>query len=148
MAVLSRCWFCQSKRKNPVVNSITTHNFVKSANLSPRIMRFWVDFSCTLAVIVVILIRQCISFRVVRDSEFRKRDNTKYFTRTGYEKVKNYLQRRFMLLHHNGTSDDKHSYYTNTWAVHVFPPHKQVADRIADKHGFINIGPVSESIVK
>ncbi|CAF99545.1 unnamed protein product, partial [Tetraodon nigroviridis] len=32
--------------------------------------------------------------------------------------------------------------YTNTWAVHV-PGGQEVADRVANKHGFINYGHVS-----
>ena len=36
--------------------------------------------------------------------------------------------------------DDIH--YTNSWAVHIENGEPQVADRIAKRHGFINLGQV------
>lgn len=36
--------------------------------------------------------------------------------------------------------------YTNTWAVHI-PGGQEVADQIANKHGFINYGHVSLKLV-
>ena len=66
-----------------------------------------------------------------------------YMTRSGQEKVKRYLQRRhreyFESRYPGGTRPE---FYTNTWAVVVDPPTKEVADIIAKKHGFINIGKV------
>lgn len=36
--------------------------------------------------------------------------------------------------------------YTNTWAVHI-PGGQEEADRVANKHGFINYGHVSYKLV-
>lgn len=66
-----------------------------------------------------------------------------YLTPTGQEKVKRYLQRRhreFMESKYPGGK--RPEFFTNTWAVVVDPPSKEVADVIAKKHGFINIGKV------
>ena len=82
-------------------------------------------------------------FRVVNNRQYDRKP--RYYTTAQLAKVHRFLQRRYAIAQQNGTSDDKHSYYTNSWAVHIFPPEKQVADRVAEKHGFINIGPVSNS---
>ena len=37
-------------------------------------------------------------------------------------------------------------YYSNTWAVHFHPPHRDVAERITKKHGFEILGQVSWSM--
>lgn len=37
----------------------------------------------------------------------------------------------------------RHKYYSNTWAVHFHPPHRDVAERITKKHGFEILGQVS-----
>lgn len=36
--------------------------------------------------------------------------------------------------------------YTNTWAVHI-PGGPEVADQVATKHGFINNGHVSSTLI-
>ena len=95
----------------------------------------------TLVLLVIsTLICQFHGFKVVKNSQHNKKQ--RYHSHAQFDKIHKYLQRRYSLAHQNGTSDDKHSYYTNSWAVHVFPPEKIIADRIAEKHGFINIGPV------
>lgn len=66
-----------------------------------------------------------------------------YMTRSGQEKVKRYLQRRHReFLDSQYPGGKRPQFYTNTWAVVVDPPTKEVADVIAKKHGFINIGKV------
>ena len=68
-----------------------------------------------------------------------------YMTRSGQEKVKRYLQRRHReFLDSQYPGGKRPEFYTNTWAVVVDPPTKEVADVIAKKHGFINIGKVKE----
>ena len=92
---------------------------------------------------ILTLISQCSGFYVINNSERKFERKKRFLTDSGFKKVKKYLQRRYAIAPQNGTSDDKHSYYTNSWAVHVYPPVKEVADRIAEKHGFVNIGQVS-----
>lgn len=70
-------------------------------------------------------------------------DNRRYLTRTGYQKMKRYFSRKYNNdISINKQKSSKRKYFSNTWAVHVDPPKKKVADRIAKKHGFINIGKV------
>ena len=50
--------------------------------------------------------------------------------------------------HHKAHSRSKekaklrHKYYSNTWAVSFHPPHRDVAERVAKKHGFEVLGQV------
>jgi len=39
-------------------------------------------------------------------------------------------------------SEDGNLYYTNSWAVQLDPAELEVADRLAKKHGFENLGQV------
>jgi len=70
-----------------------------------------------------------------------------YLTKSGHEKVKRYVERRYreMLQKQQATGDDR-QFFTNTWAVEVNPPTREVADIIATKHGFINIGKVNSKV--
>ena len=46
-------------------------------------------------------------------------------------------------LHVNGWEDGDDIRYTNSWAVHIQDGDSEVANRIAKRHGFINLGQVS-----
>lgn len=70
-----------------------------------------------------------------------KQHKRRYLSDSGFKKVKRYLYRKYIEAH---KEDQPYSgkYFSNTWAVHVDPPTKEVADRVAKKHGFINIGKI------
>lgn len=97
-----------------------------------------------ISLFLLYFVHQANGFRVINNArQYDKKP--RFYSSAQLDKVQRFLQRRYAIARQNGTSDDKHSYYTNSWAVHVFPPEKQVADRVAEKHGFINIGPVRNS---
>ena len=73
-------------------------------------------------------------------TNFRTR---RYISASGMNNIKRYIQRKYNNLYKDDQLYKLKSFYTNTWAVHVDPPNKSVADRIAKKHGFVNIGKVS-----
>ena len=49
----------------------------------------------------------------------------------------------FLLLHVDGWEDGEDIRYTNSWAVHIEDGNAEVANRIAKRHGFTNLGQVS-----
>ena len=49
-------------------------------------------------------------------------------------------------LHIDGWEDGDNILYTNSWAVHIEDGNAEVANRIAKRHGFINLGQVSSLI--
>ena len=72
-------------------------------------------------------------------------DGTKrrYLSSSGLRSMRRYLQRKYHLNYRrNEVPVHKKKYFSNTWAVQVEPPKKAVADRVAKKHGFVNIGKV------
>lgn len=70
-------------------------------------------------------------------------EKRRYLTKSGFAKIKGYLSRRYQKIKKDNIPlKTKKKFFSNTWAVHVDPPKKHVADRIAKKHGFINIGKI------
>jgi len=72
-------------------------------------------------------------------------DGTKrrYLSESGLKSVRRYLQRKYHYNYRrNEVPKHKRKYFSNTWAVQFDPPQKAIADRVAKKHGFVNIGKI------
>lgn len=65
----------------------------------------------------------------------------RYLSEHGVKKVKRYLQKKYVASRGNQRSHHE-KYFSNTWAVQLDPPKKSTADRIAKKHGFVNMGKI------
>ena len=83
--------------------------------------------------LLLLLILGEFSLEVLARSKHHSGKNL-YIRRSGHHKA------------HHRTKDKlkpRHKYYSNTWAVHFHPPHRDVAERITKKHGFEILGQVS-----
>lgn len=66
----------------------------------------------------------------------------RYLSKHGVHKVKKYLQKKYQQSHGKEKIKRHEKFFSNTWAVQLDPPKKSTADRIAKKHGFVNMGKV------
>jgi len=66
----------------------------------------------------------------------------RYLSKDGVHKVKKYLQKKYQQSHGKEKIKRHEKFFSNTWAVQLDPPKKSTADRIAKKHGFVNMGKI------
>ena len=88
-------------------------------------------------VLLAVVVNITYGWTVLKNKDYKRR----YLSSSGLEKVRRYLSRKYVASRNNTVAVKKH-YFSNTWAVRIDPPDHHVADRIAKKHGFINIGKV------
>ncbi|XP_065649727.1 PC3-like endoprotease variant B isoform X2 [Hydra vulgaris] len=87
--------------------------------------------------LLVAVVNISYGWTVLKNKDYKRR----YLSPSGVEKVRKYLSRKYVASRNNTQTFKKH-YFSNTWAVHIDPPDNDVADRIAKKHGFTNIGKI------
>jgi len=91
------------------------------------------------SIIISLLLASQLTHALISLSGSKRR----YLSENGVKKVKRYLQKKYHSSHH-GKDKNKHheKFFSNTWAVQLDPPKKSTADRIAKKHGFVNMGKI------
>nr|P29145.1 RecName: Full=PC3-like endoprotease variant B; AltName: Full=SPC3; Flags: Precursor [Hydra vulgaris]AAA29215.1 Kex2-like endoprotease [Hydra vulgaris] len=87
--------------------------------------------------LLVAVVNISYGWTVLKNKDYKRR----YLSPSGVEKVRKHLSRKYVASRNNTQTFKKH-YFSNTWAVHIDPPDNDVADRIAKKHGFTNIGKI------
>ena len=92
-------------------------------------------------ILVIVAIQLSRAFHVMNNKNNSDQHKRRYLSDSGLKKVRRYLSRKYHETHKDVHNELK--YFSNTWAVHVDPPQKEIADRIAKRHGFTNIGKVN-----